>query len=215
MSYPVIPAHINIYLKSKKGCKDFYNLLNVNDAEPSSKIKWEHEYNICSEIWEDIYTSPFKYKYSSILQWFQIRIIHRILPTKKYLYQIKTIDSPICTNCNQEETLTHLLWTCPTTQEFLQTVQSWLKRNNITVIFIEELFIFNIGKQLTKADLHVILEIKYYIFSAKRLNSPLSIRALHNRLKNNFRVLQYAAVRNNKLTAFNIDWQKYNSLLKY
>ena len=112
MSYPVIPAHINIYLKSKKGCKDFYNLLNVNDAEPSSKIKWEHEYNICSEIWEDIYTSPFKYKYSSILQWFQIRIIHRILPTKKYLYQIKTIDSPICTNCNQEETLTHLLWTC-------------------------------------------------------------------------------------------------------
>ena len=109
----------------------------------------------------------------------------------------------------------HLLWTCPTTQEFLQKVQSWLKRNNITVTFIEELFIFNIGKQLTRADLHVILEIKYYIFSAKRLNSLLSITALHNRLKHNFRVLQYAAVRSNKLAAFNKDWQKYNSLLKY
>ena len=51
MSYPVKPAHINIYLKSKKGCTDFYNLLNVTDAEPSSKIKLEHEYNICSSIY--------------------------------------------------------------------------------------------------------------------------------------------------------------------
>ena len=158
--------------------------------------------------------APFKYNYSSILQWFQIRIIHRILPTKKYLYTIKAIDSPLCTSCYQEETLIHLLWACPSTQQFLQKIQSWLKRNNITVPFIEELFIFNIGKQLTIADLHVVLEIKYYIFSAKRLNSTLSVIALHNKLKHRYRILQYIAVKNNKLKVFKKDWQKYKNLLQ-
>ena len=108
----------------------------------------------------------------------------------------------------------HLLWACPSTQHFLQKIQSWLKRNNITVPFIEELFIFNIGKQLTIADLHVVLEIKYYIFSAKRLNSTLSVVALHNKLKYRFRILQYIAVKNNKLKLFKNNWQKYNNLLQ-
>ena len=44
MLYPILPAHIKIYLKSEKGCKDFYNLLNMNREEPSSKVKWENEY---------------------------------------------------------------------------------------------------------------------------------------------------------------------------
>ena len=88
MPYPVLPAHINMYLKSKKGCKDFYNLLNLNEAYPSSKTKWEQKYNICSETWKEIYIAPFKNNYSSILQWFQIRIIHRILPTKNIYIQL-------------------------------------------------------------------------------------------------------------------------------
>ena len=55
MLYPIIQAHIKIYLKSEKGCKDFYNLLNMNRAEPSSKVKWEHEYSICEETTVQFY----------------------------------------------------------------------------------------------------------------------------------------------------------------
>ena len=76
----------------------------------------------------------------------------------------------------------HLLWTCPATSSFLQKIQGWLRRNKIFLPFIEELFIFNIGEQFTMADTSIILEIKYYIFSAKKLTSPLSIVAHHNRL---------------------------------
>ena len=85
---PSLPYTTNIYLKSIKGCKDFYNILNNNEEKTTSKIKWDQIYNFSNETWEDIYlhVAPFKYKFSSSLQWFQIRTIHRILPTKKYLH---------------------------------------------------------------------------------------------------------------------------------
>ena len=197
---PLFPTYIHIYLKAKKGCKDFHNILNNNHEKPTAIVKWEQVYNISEETWKDIFMSPFKYNYSSNLQWFQTRINHRILPTKKYLYTIKAIPSPICSTCDQEETITHLLWTCPITKSFLQKVQSWLRRRDINISFIEELFIFNIGEKLTPEELFIILEIKYYIFSAKKLNSPLSVVALSNRLKCAFKAIKYIATENNKLS---------------
>ena len=210
---PLLPIYLKIYLKSKKGCKDFYNMLNNNQEKPSAVVKWEQIYNVSEEIWRDIFMSPFKYKYSSVLQWFQTRVNHRILPTNKYLYIIKAIPSPLCTYCDSDETITHLLWSCSTTQTFLQKVQSWFRRNNIKTPFIEELFIFNIGKQFTAEDLLIILEIKYYIFSAKKLKSQLSIVALNNRLKYSYKALKHNAAKNNKLGSFEKDWHKYNTIL--
>ena len=168
---PILPNSISIYFKSIKGCKDFYNILNNNIEKPTSKAKWEQIYDIPNETWKDIFLSPFKYKYSSTLQWFQTRIVHRILPTKKYLQTIKAIPSSLCCFCNQEETIIHLLWTCPATKYFLQKLQSWFQRNDIFLPFIEELFIFNIGEQFSMADITTILEVIYYIFSAKKSSS--------------------------------------------
>ena len=146
--------------------------------------------------------------------WFQTRVIHRILPTKKYLQTIKAVPSSLCSYCYQEETIIHLLWTCPTTQSFLQKLQSWFQRNNIILPFIEELFIFNIGEQFSMVDISTILEIKYYIFSAKKLNVPLSVIALHNRLKCSFRARKYIALTNDTLNTFEKDWFKYKTLLQ-
>ena len=211
---PILPNSISIYFKSIKGCKDFYNILNNNIEKPTSKAKWEQIYDIPNETWKDIFLSPFKYKYSSTLQWFQTRIVHRILPTKKYLQTIKAIPSSLCCFCNQEETIIHLLWTCPATKYFLQKLQSWLQRNDIFLPFIEELFIFNIGEQFSMADITIILEVKYYIFSAKKLNAALSVIDLHNRLKCSFRARKYIAITNDTLNTFEKDWFKYKNLLQ-
>ena len=42
-------------------------------------------YNIEDETWEDIYSTPFKITTDTSLQWFQYRINHRLIPTRKYL----------------------------------------------------------------------------------------------------------------------------------
>ena len=89
----------------KKGVKDFYDSLNRNDDKPSSQHKWENAYNIEQETWKDIYSSPFKSILGTKLQWFQTRINHRILPTRKLLYIMKYVQSPNCTFCGEEETI--------------------------------------------------------------------------------------------------------------
>ena len=210
---PLLPTNIHIYLKSKKGCKDFYNILNKNHEKPAAIVKWEQIYNISEETWKDIFMSPFKYKYSSTLQWFQTRINHRIIPTQKYLFTIKAIPSAKCSYCNQEESISHLFWMCPITESFLQKVQSWLRRHNIIISFVEELFIFNIGENLSPEELFIILEIKYYIYSAKKIGSPLSIFALSNRLKCAFKAIKYIATKNDKMSSFERSWHKYNNIL--
>ena len=133
---PLLPTYLKIYHKSNKGCKDFYYLFNHNKAKPTAISRWEQVYNISEETWKDIFVSPFKNKYySTTLQWFQTRINHRILPTRKYLYTIKAIPSPVCAYCDLEETLTHLFWSCPMTNLFLQknTVMAKKKRYYNTV----------------------------------------------------------------------------------
>ena len=210
--YPIIPFSILNIIKHKKGCKELYNVLNRNIYKPTSKTKWEQLYQIEEESWKEIYGGPFKNQYSSMLRWFQVRINHRILPTRKYLFTIKIKDSPLCQYCQQEETLRHMLWTCTDTQKLLQDIREWLSRFNINILFIEEPFIFNIGNLYSDSDLLFILEIKYYIFSAKRLYSTLSVMAFKNIITNTYLALKCIANKNNKMEKFEKDWNKYNNL---
>ena len=147
-----------------------------------------------------------------MLRWFQVRINHRILPTRKYLYTIKIKDSPLCQYCQQEETLTHMLWTCTATKKLLKDITEWLSSYNINMLFIEEPFIFNIGNLYSDADLLFILEIKYYIFSAKRLYSTLSVIAFKNIITNTYLSLKCIATKNNQMEKFKKDWNKYRYL---
>ncbi|XP_053387493.1 uncharacterized protein LOC128551109 [Mercenaria mercenaria] len=198
LTYPIRPPIINLFFKSTKGCSDFYNILNKNNDVPTSKGKWDNTYNIENETWKEIYQSPFNLPVSSLLQWFQYRINHRILSTKSYLYKIKIIDSPLCTSCNLtvDETITHMLWSCP------ETKKSMLHSKNIQFNLSEELYIFNIGKRYNIGTLILILETKYYIFSSKRLGIPLSIKAFKNRIRWSFTAYEHIAKKTNRLDTF-------------
>ena len=211
-SNPLIPFSILNIVEHKNGCKGIYNILNKNIHQPTSKSKWEQEYQVEDECWKEIYVAPFEKQYSSILRWFQVRVNHRILPTNKFLYKIHIKDSPLCHYCQQEETLTHMLWTCTATKELLQEIKEWFNINNIYISFIEQPFIFNIGNNYSDVDLLIILEIKYYIFSAKRLLSNLSIVAFKNRITNSYLSLKYIATKNNQIEKFTKDWNKYKNI---
>ena len=212
LSYPIRTSIISLFFKSSKGCRDFYNVLNKNSDTPTSKSKWENIYNIENETWEEIYSSPFKLPVSTLLQWFQFRINHRLLSTRSYLFKLKITDNPMCLSCQDiNETIKHMLWDCPETKTFLHQLQHLLHTRNIYLNLNEELFIFNIGKQYSLMLLVVILEIKYYIFSSKRLSIPLSINAFKNKINWSFKTYERIAIQNKKLESFE---KEYNSIMQ-
>ena len=95
------------------------------------------------------------------MQWFQTRINHRILLTKRYLYNMKYVPSPRCSFCQGEETINHMLWQCQESQNLIGDFKRWINNNNINLTFVEELFIFNIGKTYSLAELHIFVIVKY------------------------------------------------------
>ena len=173
LKMPFIPINKFLLIKSKKDGKDFYKILNNNIDKPTSQPKWENTYNIEQEICKDIYVSPFTLPKSTKLQWFQVHINHRILPTRKLLHKMKYVQNSTCNSCGKEETISHLLWTCPESQSLIKQLTSCLINKNVNLSFIEESFSFNIGNTYTTADLYLFIIIKLYIYAMKRLNQPL------------------------------------------
>lgn len=212
-SLPIIPKDIKLLLKSLKGGSDFYYILNKNEEKPTSKLKWNNVYDIEEETWKNIYDAPFKLMLGTKLQWFQLRIIHRILPTKKHLFNMKLAPSPNCSICQEAETITHMLWQCQETQCFLRETKKWLKEFDINITFTEELFIFNVGNMYSLADLHLLQITKYYIFVTKHHNHSLSLKSLKYYIKYFFNLVRNIAMKNNSLENFENDYALYKQLL--
>ena len=147
------------------------------------------------------------------MQWFQTRINHRILPTKKYLYNMKYVPSPRCSFCQEEETINHMLWQCQETQNLIGDFKRWLNNNNINLTFVEELFIFNIGKTYSSAEIAYFCYYQVLHICCKTHQPPLSIVALQNKLKYFYKLMQYTATRKVPLDKFENTWYKYKDLI--
>ena len=59
-----------------------------------------------------------------------------------------------------------------------------------------------------------MIEVKYYIYSAKSLTTALSIKALINKLKFSYKAKKQIAIKNDKLDIFTDIWRKYKKLLE-
>ena len=70
--------------------------LEKDDKPPTATLKW----NTPELAWKTIFIKCFKTTIDTQLQWFQARILHRILPTRRYLNICKIVNSPLCLLCN-------------------------------------------------------------------------------------------------------------------
>ena len=95
---------------------------------------------------------------------------------------------------------------------YIYELKNWLFSND-PIEITEEAFIFNIGNKINVAQIHILLETKYYIFCTKHLESPLSITHLKNRLKKSYQVMESLAIRNNNLEQFEKEWNPYCNIL--
>ena len=78
---------------------------------PTAQRKWEEEgYNM--QDWEQVYEIPYKCSTSTKLQSLHYRILHRYIPTRKFLCTRNVVGSKLCRNCFEVDNLQHFFYEC-------------------------------------------------------------------------------------------------------
>ena len=129
---------VNNVFAGLASAKTFYKTFieQLRTKPITSQTKWENEYELDSleKInWKKIYSKSFKCSKSSKLRNFQLKLLHRRIPTNVFWGEkIGIKDTNSCTFCGKEiETLLHLFWTCDKTQNFRISFETWLHSESI------------------------------------------------------------------------------------
>ena len=212
---PIFPKIVQSILKQKKGSQNIYKILNENNDELTGKNKWNRLYHIDEKSWEYIFMAPFKITKCTKLRWFQTCINHKILATNRFLYQIKTIDSPNCSFCStNEESIEHLFWKCSKTQQFLKEVTEKFQEMNISLILNESNFILgNFPPNTSNTLQFLMLVARYYINMCRGTHKHLTFLEFKINVHSLFQSLREIAIQRNELQNFLDAWAPFKNLL--
>ena len=159
----------------------------------------------------------FKTTNNTCLRWFQYKMLYRLRPTGRFLFQRKLVDSPYSAFCkNAEETILHMFWECPKVQDFWLEIQGWLHKNfehctNVT--FLKDLIILGVTANLVTdriIDLCILIA-KYHISTSKLQGTTPHLNAFVQNMKNRFEVEKYYYIVNSRPNKFYTDWILYRS----
>ena len=195
-------------IKHHKKLKFIYrNLINEIFVLPSVKfLKWEDKIGSDIPDWSCYFKILWRCCKSTYLKNFQYKLLHRIIPTNKFLFLINLKETKYCTFCKtEEETIEHLFYDCNKTYTFWQQFS-----NCVRLFFVDfELNKKNIllGSQEYSLFLNLLVVIaKKYIYSCKLSEKVPNIKELEMKIKYYYSLEKYVAIKNNKSIAFDKYW---------
>jgi hypothetical protein len=200
----------------KKGNKHIQNILNANNDVPTCINKWNLEFENLD--WHLIFMKCYLTTSDVQLRWFQARLLNRLIPTQRYLYLRKLIDSPTCNFCQHEEqTLAHLFYDCNVIFSFWNDFLNTLKEkcshcHNLR--FVKELIIFGMTRN-TKTDStfdFIILFAKFFIYKCKLQQVQPTLYDFLPVLYNRYKLELYIAAVNGTANKCKLNWKMYLSI---
>ena len=213
---PFIPPYFRVLFQSEKGSKQMYNCLNASENEPSCKRMWCTKIPECNNFtnkeWKTIFSLPFAITKDSYVQWFQVRILHRILGTNSYLQKINYKEKPECTFCKTDpETIEHLFWHCPYSKtliiDFLAFPNSPFYPIELSTVLFGYLNLNDIAKNT------IVLFTKMFIFYCKTNLCKPTLQGLRKYIKFKFDIAQKVSLLENTAEDFNLIWGDLINLL--
>lgn len=199
------------------GNKMVQNKMKKNDIIPTSLPKWSRRFPDMN--WNKVFEKAYKSTKDNQLRWFQLRLLHRIMPTKKYLYHRKVKESATCTFCNQEDqTIEHLFWDCPAVKMFWDDFLQWLHdscEHTLRFMLTEELILFGISERIVTDHVidFILLVAKFFVYSCTFQDTRPTLRNFVQVLKFRYKIEKSAAIRNAKMGKFELNWMPYMPLL--
>ena len=201
-----------------KGNKTILRLLNDSDSVPAAVTKWNNIFNNLD--WNKIFQCIYITTGDVQLRWFQFRLLHRLLPTERYLYLRKLAQDPICNFCDSEEqTICHLFFDCSVSGKFWEELVTDFKAkcNHCSNLRISKEFIL-FGHTSTfhsdKVFNTVILLAKFFIYKCKLNNTLPNYKNYLTYLKNRYQLEYYLAKVNDRVEQFNSNWYQYMVILQ-
>jgi len=112
---------------SKNQIKD--KLYNRQAERPVGPAVWnritKQNPKTAKSFWEKAFLNARKTVKESKMQVLQFKILHRILPCKKFLQERKLIEDAICETCQKVETLEHMLFECQRIKQLWNETADW------------------------------------------------------------------------------------------
>ena len=215
---PNIPREVEI-VNSHTKSKDFYKLINTRYPEIGIKHKWNEDLNLSIQPndWKKIFKICFKTVKDNYLIWFQYRILHRILGTRKLLYNMNKSPSPNCLFCGDSpETLIHLFCQCPKVASFWAEVEDWVtSETTFPTNFTPSEIILGYLKDENFLPINVIIILtKNYIYTKSRTTTPLILRELKKTVQIVFEEQKYLANLQLKEECFYRNWALFKDILR-
>jgi hypothetical protein len=212
--YPVFLKHI---FSSDKGSRKMYDAITSSAiAKQKYEIKWENELNLnVDRCWWKIHNQIiFKTSKDVQMQWFQYRIVHRILSTNVFLKKIGIIQSDLCSFCKlYPETITHLFWECIFVEELWDALFQWINDQLGLVIDVNivDILFGKISKHHDVLNLLICLT-KRHIYKKRRNNVLPSFEGLKKEILYYRDIEKHIFVNDMNETKFNNRWGNFSSL---
>ena len=188
--------------------RDIYKCF-IDAEKPTAEHRWEREgYRYID--WGKIYMIPYLCTTSTRLQSLHFRVIHRYIPTLKFLHIRQVTNSALCPKCGEIENISHFLFHCPDVNSIWIRILTQLERKfDIKGSFVTcrtVLFGYQGCKPLVNL---IILLIKQYILSSKtkEIRSNISPRGVKNAIMNHFKIEQHIAKQSNTADKFITKWE--------
>ena len=137
-------THMKTYIAIEKMSSQlfYWTLMEKIIKTPACISKWQNALELEDINWKHTFLNPFKICKESMLQSFQFKLLHRIIPCNHWLYIMKIKDSPDCTFCNTDDNLIHYFAECERVQPFWKSFEKWW---------------INISSDLGKLDIKTVL----------------------------------------------------------
>ena len=142
------------------GCaKHIYVYLVKTDVSLRCIQNWSHALNMHIGT-RTVFRHIIKTTQDTHLRCFQFRLIYRILPSQRFWFLIKIVNSATCTLCEVDEgTLQHMFWDCIKTQVRKNTVAGGFKSSECGAHSISHLLLMSRSPNRCFCHNRVLLEV--------------------------------------------------------
>ena len=119
----------------------------------------------------------------------------------------------------QEETICHMFWDCPITQQFWMDVSSWMTEkceHCVNLIFSKELIVFGSKEQFKSDKVFdlILLLAKFHVYKCKLQDTIPNKAAFVKMLKSRYEIERYNNAVTSNLHRFFVDWVLYMVLIE-